>query len=389
MSSDFAGRLLAWFDQYGRHDLPWQQPRTAYRVWVSEVMLQQTRVGTVVGYFERFMAALPDLPALAMASEDRVLALWSGLGYYSRALNLRRAAGICVARHQGELPDGLDALMALPGIGRSTAAAILAQAHGQRLAILDGNVKRVLARHAGIDGYPGTAAVEQALWQLAEARLPEAAYRQRMADYTQAIMDLGATLCTRSRPRCGDCPLSSDCVARTSGRCDQWPTRKPARVVPERAALMLVAIDSRARVLLERRPGLGVWRGLWSLPEVARPLIEDPASAVDALLVLAAGQGLASFAAATASVHVLPAFAHGFTHFRLHIRPYLLRVQEAIAGVAEADHRRWVTPDELADLGLPAPVRSLLARVLSARAETGSAEHQLGMGQAQATKVRA
>lgn len=366
MSDDFAGRLLAWFDQHGRHDLPWQQPRTPYRVWVSEVMLQQTRVGTVVAYFERFMAALPELPALAAASEDRVLALWSGLGYYSRALNLRRAAGICVASHQGELPDRLDALLALPGIGRSTAAAILAQAHGQRLAILDGNVKRVLARHAGIDGYPGTAAVEQALWRLAEARLPGAGHGQRMADYTQAIMDLGATLCTRNQPRCGECPLGGDCVASASGRSERLPTRKPGRAIPERAALMLLAIDPLGRVLLERRPGLGVWRGLWSLPEVARPLHETPAGEVDAVLALATGQGLAGQVDGAGNVHALPTFGHQFSHFRLHIRPYLLRVAELPSGVAEADHRRWLAADDLAQLGLPAPVRALIDRVLSA-----------------------
>lgn len=363
MSSDFAARLLAWFDQYGRHDLPWQQPRTPYRVWVSEVMLQQTQVGSVLGYFDRFMAALPELPALAAASEDRVLALWSGLGYYRRAINLHRAAGICMTRHQGALPDSLDALMALPGIGRSSAAAILAQAHGQRLAILDGNVKRVLARHAGIAGYPGTAAVEQTLWRLAEARLPDGRPDLRMADYTQAIMDLGATLCTRAQPRCGECPLSGDCVARISARCEQLPTRKPSRVLPERAALMLLAIDPQGRVLLERRPGLGVWRGLWSLPETVWPLCEEPIDALAALRALASTQGLADPLDGPAGAQALPAFVHGFTHFRLHIRPYLLRVPAATIGVAEADRRRWLAADELADLGLPAPVRSLLGRV--------------------------
>ena len=206
----FAHTLLAWFDRHGRQDLPWQHPREAYRVWLSEVMLQQTQVATVVPYFQRFVAALPTLPALARAEEDRVLALWSGLGYYRRARFLHRAAQLCVERHGGELPRQFDALAALPGIGRSTAGAILAQAHGLRFAILDGNVKRVLARYHGIHGHPGQSAIERQLWQHAEAHTPDS----RLADYTQAIMDLGATVCVRARPLCEACPLAADCVAR-------------------------------------------------------------------------------------------------------------------------------------------------------------------------------
>lgn len=366
MSDDFAAQLLAWFDQFGRHDLPWQQQRTPYRVWVSEVMLQQTQVGTVVDYFERFMAALPDLPALAAASEDRVLALWSGLGYYRRALHLHQAARICVADHRGTLPDDARTLMALPGIGPSTAHAILAQAHGQRLAILDGNVKRVLARHAGIEGDPATVAVEKILWRLAESRLPDGELGTRMADYTQAIMDLGATLCTRRQPRCEACPLSRDCLARASGCAELLPTPKPTRVRPERAALMLLAIDPLGRVLLERRSGFGVWRGLWSLPEAPLPIDKAPASAVAALATLASAQGLAGYVDGTTGAPALPAFVHDFTHFRLHVHPYLLRVPVVPEAVAETDRHRWLTADELVDLGLPAPVRSLLGRVLDA-----------------------
>ena len=369
MSKDFAERLLAWADRYGRHDLPWQRERSPYRVWVSEVMLQQTRVSTVVGYFERFMAALPELPDLAAASEDRVLALWSGLGYYSRALNLRRAALLCVARHGGRLPDDLAQLIALPGIGRSTAAAILAQAHGQRLAILDGNVKRILARHAGLVGDPASAPVARMLWQLAEARLPAPRLGPRMADYTQAIMDLGATLCTPKRPRCDECPLASDCVARATGRSAQLPTAKSRPALPERAALMLLALDAEGRVLLERRPRFGVWRGLWSLPERVWPLPEAPVETRAALRALAVDHNLAGNDQADANPQELPSLVHVFTHFRLHIRPYLWRVPTAPSGVAEDASTRWCTRDELADLGLPAPVRSLLLRVLSSLPE--------------------
>ena len=259
----FADALLRWFDRDGRHDLPWQHPRTPYRTWVAEIMLQQTQVQTVIPYYARFLEALPTLPALAAADADRVLALWSGLGYYARARNLHRAAQVCVAEHGGELPVDFDALAALPGIGRSTAGAILAQAHGARFAILDGNVKRTLARVHGIDGWPGSSAVEKRLWAIAEASLPDA----RLADYTQAIMDFGATLCTRHDPGCLLCPLQDGCVARREGRVDQLPQARPGKPLPERRTLMLLLRDDAGQVLLARRPPTGVWAGLWSLPE--------------------------------------------------------------------------------------------------------------------------
>ena len=272
----FATALLAWFDRHGRKDLPWQRERTPYRVWLSEVMLQQTQVRTAIPYFERFAAALPTLPDLAAAPEDQVLALWSGLGYYSRARNLLRAARICIERHDGALPHDIDALSALPGIGRSTAAAILAQAFGERHAILDGNVRRVLARFHGLHGWHGSGPVQRALWNLADRHTPAT----RTADYTQAIMDLGATVCTRARPRCGDCPLGNACIARRDGLVEVLPTPKPARAIPERETTMLIVHDPAGRVLLERRPPSGVWGSLWSLPECAgendleRPLTE-------------------------------------------------------------------------------------------------------------------
>src|SRR5690606_8097985 len=248
--NDFARRLLAWFDRCGRHDLPWQRDRRPYAVWVSEIMLQQTQVATVIPYFERFVARFPDVEVLAEASLDDVLALWSGLGYYARARNLHRAAQLVVERYGGDLPDSLDELMALPGIGRSTAGAILAQAHGVRAPILDGNVKRVLARHAGIEGWPGEREVEQTLWAIADERTPS----ERVADYTQAIMDLGAMLCTRRRPACTVCPVVEDCRACRLGIQERLPSPRPKRERPRRRRMMLVVRDSQGRVLLERRP---------------------------------------------------------------------------------------------------------------------------------------
>ncbi len=341
--ASFATRLLAWHDLHGRHDLPWQQPRTPYRVWVSEVMLQQTQVATVVGYFERFMAAFPTLPALAAAELDTVLALWSGLGYYSRARNLHRAARTCVEQHGGELPADPAALAALPGIGRSTAAAIAAQAHGTRVAILDGNVRRVLARHAGIDGEVERRETQALLWTEAEGRLPHA----RMADYTQAIMDLGATCCTPRQPSCPRCPVAADCAALASARVAELPRRRPARRTPVRRTLMLVARDARGRLLLERRPPSGVWGGLWSLPEAA-----DTAAARD---ILAAHARIDWDAAA----HLAP-FTHAFTHFRLEVTPLALTARPRADRVAD-DALRWITPRDALALGLPQPVRRLIA----------------------------
>ena len=343
-AADFATRLLTWFDRHGRHDLPWQHPRTAYRVWLSEIMLQQTQVAVVVRYFQRFVDALPDLRALAAADIDTVQALWSGLGYYSRARNLHRAAQICVAEHEGDLPRDIDALTALPGIGRSTAGAILAQAHGDRFAILDGNVKRVLARFHGVRGWPGKPAVEKVLWALAQSHLPQ----QRLADYTQAIMDFGATLCTRVSPACAICPLREDCVARFEGLVAALPEPKPGKALPTRECIMLVLRDEADRFLLQRRPPRGVWAGLWSLPE--QP---DPSAANDWLL-----QNFhADFDAGTP----LPPIAHGFSHYRLHIVPRLWNAVTMRPRIADNDDLRWVTPAELASIGLPAPVRRLLS----------------------------
>ena len=333
--STFASRLLAWHDVHGRRDLPWQHPRTPYRVWVSEVMLQQTQVATVIPYFEKFIAAFATLARLAAAHEDAVLALWSGLGYYSRARNLHLAARRCVEQHGGELPNDFAALHALPGIGRSTAAAILSQALDSPHAILDGNVKRVLARHAGIDGEIESAATLAALWSEAEARVPAA----RCADYTQAIMDLGATVCVRA-PQCTRCPVSADCVALRDSRTHELPRRRARRAVPERSCVMLVLRDADDRILLERRPSSGIWGGLWSLPECA-----DESEAVRV--------------AGASELRPLPPFAHQFTHFRLNVTPLAARASEA---QVRDDARRWIARDEASALGLPTPVRKLLQR---------------------------
>ena len=346
MSSSLAANLLPWFDRHGRHDLPWQIAasdggRDAYRVWLSEVMLQQTQVATVIPYFLRFVEALPTLPALAAADEDRVLALWSGLGYYRRARFLHRAAQVCVAYHGGELPRDFDALAALPGIGRSTAGAILAQAHGLRFAILDGNVKRVLTRYHGIEGHPGQGAVEKALWQHAEAHTPS----RRVADYTQAIMDLGATVCVRSRPLCLACPLTDACIAQREGRTAQLPTPKPGKALPTRSTTMLVLRDADGRILLERRGPSGVWSGLWSLPEAP-----DHETA----------WRLAQTHAKLDDAQALTPFVHVFSHYRLAVEPLMFNEATAHSAIADNASLRWYAPDEWRNLGLPAPVRGLL-----------------------------
>ncbi|MBS3744896.1 MAG: A/G-specific adenine glycosylase [Wenzhouxiangellaceae bacterium] len=329
----FAERLLTWWRANGRHDLPWQRPREAYRVWVSEIMLQQTRVETVIGYFDRFMQRFPDIEALAVAELDDVLALWSGLGYYARARNLHSAAREVRERFDGALPADADALAQLPGIGRSTAAAIVAQAFDRRAVILDGNVKRVLARHAAIQGWPGASAVERELWQAADARTPV----EDAADYTQAIMDLGATLCTPRSPACDACPVAADCLALEHKRQHELPTPRPTRKLPERASRYLLARDGSDRVLLVRRPPSGVWGGLWCLPEAGDIEIE--------------------------ALEVLPeprAIRHVFTHFALQMSFEHVRVGTTPANVSEGAGRQWFTPEQALAAGLPQPVRRVL-----------------------------
>ena len=337
----FATRLLAWFDRHGRHDLPWQHPRNAYRVWLSETMLQQTQVAVVVPYFVRFVAAMPDIATLAAAPLDDVLALWSGLGYYSRARRLQETARICMRDHAGELPRDFDALLALPGIGRSTAGAVLALAHGLPHPILDGNVRRVLCRHRGIHGWPGSAATQKSLWKIAEQELPAT----RIADYTQALMDLGATVCTPARPDCATCPLRTDCIGLRDGTVDRLPERRPSKSLPEREVHALVVRDRDGRVLLQRRPPVGVWASLWSLPETqtvdeARFWLQRLADA-DAF-------------------EALPMIRHTFSHFRLRIHPLLWRDARMREAIGDTGDLRWQAADRLVEVALPAPVRRLL-----------------------------
>ncbi len=339
----FAARLLDWFDQHGRHDLPWQHPRTPYRVWLSEIMLQQTQVKTATPYFERFIAALPSLPALAAAPLDDVLALWSGLGYYSRARNLHRASQRCMTDHAGELPRDLDALIALPGIGRSTAAAILAQAWGERQAILDGNVKRVLARYHGVEGWTGMPAVEKQLWAYATRHIPPL----RMADYTQAQMDLGATVCKRAKPACESCPLQHGCIAYIHNRTGDLPTRKPSKAIPQRHAEVLWLQDSDGRILLQRRPPLGIWASLWTLPQAD----DEPGARLFLSQHVDGDPGTGES---------LTAIAHAFSHYKLELRPRRWTNIALRASLRDDDSLRWVQPGHLITLGIPAPIRRLL-----------------------------
>jgi len=343
----FAPRLLHWFDQHGRTGLPWQSPRTAYRVWLSEIMLQQTQVTAVIPYFERFVARFPDIAALASADSDEVMRHWAGLGYYARARNLHAAARQVMADHAGAFPTTFEQVVALKGVGRSTAAAILAQAFDMPAAILDGNVKRVLSRWAGIEGYPAQTAVNAALWQLAESLLPST----RAADYVQAQMDLGATLCTARKPGCIRCPLSADCVAYRAGRTAELPTRKPRRERPYREAWLLLLEDAQGRVMLEQRPGAGIWGGLWCPPVV--PLGEDHAS------VLRNRFGLALCDEESGDV-----IEHGFTHFDLSLHPLRGTAQAVSDALGEAAPTAWHKPQDLRDgiVALPAPVARYFER---------------------------
>jgi A/G-specific adenine glycosylase len=346
--ADFARRLLAWFDRAGRHDLPWQHPTTPYRIWVAEIMLQQTQVATVIPYFQRFMQRFPDPVALADAPIDDVLAAWAGLGYYARARNLHAAAVRLRNDHDGRLPGDYDALLALPGIGRSTAGAVLVQAFDQPYAILDGNVKRVLARYHAVQGWPGRAAVARRLWALAEAHTPES----RVANYTQAIMDLGATVCVRGQPLCGQCPLQSDCAAHVRGAESDYPEARPRRKRPLKRTRMLLLEDSHGRIMLQRRPPAGIWGGLWSLPEID----------VDADSAICCRN---QFGLEVSSLETWPVLRHGFTHFELEITPERARVRAAEDGVMEDGAYIWYKPGDENQAGVPAPVHRLLQRAVA------------------------
>jgi len=337
--SSFAARVVAWQRVHGRHGLPWQSTRDAYRIWLSEIMLQQTQVTTVMPYYTRFIADFPDVRALAAAPLARVLERWSGLGYYARARHLHAAAQKVVGEFGGVFPLDLADIATLPGVGRSTAAAIATFAADARAPILDGNVKRLLARHRGIDGYPGEAKVEARLWRAAEALLP----RKDLVAYTQGLMDLGATVCTRAKPCCDACPVASDCIARTTNRIDELPAPRPRRALRRVRVLLL---ERAGTILLERRPPAGIWGGLWSLPEAD----------VDADVV---AQCRARFGARVAPGESLPAIEHGFTHYRLTILPQRIAVQ-TWPHRAESPGYTWLTRADAVNAALPAPIRKLI-----------------------------
>ena len=335
--------MLKWWDQHGRKDLPWQHPRTAYHVWVAEIMLQQTQVKTVIPYFNRFIDRFPDIQSLAAVNNDEVLAFWSGLGYYARARNLLKTAKICVESHAAQLPETPEELSALPGIGESTANAIYSQAHDKPAVILDGNVKRVLSRYFAIEGWPGKARIHRKLWGIAGDLLPA----KRGADYTQAIMDLGATLCTRSKPGCGQCPVSKTCKAFGAGTVNQFPTGRPVSKIRKKSFQMLILQDRNGNVLLERRPPAGIWGGLWSLPS------DDDGTPIQQRLGLT-----------TDSIRPLDALHHQLTHINMTIHPLIGNTDILSSGVECTPDQRWFSQQEWPALGLPRPVRHLLETYL-------------------------
>lgn len=347
INNDFkvAEHLLVWFDTHGRTTLPWQQDRSPYRVWVSEIMLQQTQVATCIPYFERFIHHFPSIQALAQAPLDAVLHLWSGLGYYARARNLHRAADIVVREYSGELPQQIELLRSLPGIGRSTAGAILSLAMSQRQAILDGNVKRVLTRFHAIEGWPGKRNVETTLWDLADRHTPDT----RVASYTQAIMDLGATLCTRSSPSCQRCPLQQNCQGFQQGRATDFPTKKTKKALPVRSTYMLLLRNEKAEVLLLKRPPVGIWGGLWGLPEYT-----EKAAALD----------FARRYGDVKAVTELALLRHTFSHFHLDITPIILELYQQPNCVMEPEVALWYNSCSPANIGLAAPVQTLLSRFI-------------------------
>ena len=348
--ASFSQRVIEWQRQHGRHDLPWQLNKTRYRVWVSEIMLQQTQVSTVIPYFEKFMQRFPSLTSLAKASQDEVLAHWSGLGYYARARNLHAAAQQVVESGGSDLPGEQAALIALPGIGQSTAAAILSLTDNQPLPILDGNVKRVFARHGAISGWTGSAATQKLLWQMAEQRMPAT----QASRYNQGLMDLGSMVCRRSKPDCERCPVAEDCQALATAQVNSLPSPKPKKAIPQRSAYFAVFISSDDAVLVERRPPAGIWGGLWCLPQF------DSLALLEQAAEQQAGQ------ATCRQLEALESIEHVFSHFRLTLKPYrmVLNAEHKTLAIAE-ENRQFVPLKQLGELGLPAPIRQLLGNLLS------------------------
>jgi A/G-specific adenine glycosylase len=344
--TDFQQQVLAWFDRYGRKDLPWQQDITPYRVWISETMLQQTQVATVIPYYNTFTARFPHVEALAEATADEVLHLWSGLGYYARARNLHKAAQQIV--ELGRFPDTLQELLKLPGIGLSTAGAIMSIAFNKSHPIMDGNVKRVLSRFKGVSGWPGEAVVSRQLWGISAGFTP----KDRVADYTQAMMDLGATVCTRSKPDCPSCPVSVCCVANINANVSAYPTPKPARSLPVKQCIFLLLSNHENRILLEKRPPAGVWGGLWSLPEF---------DGIESALSWCASQGIN-----IVQRRALAGKRHTFSHYHLDYVPLFIKTNSAVNNIVmEADRTVWYKAGDNLDLGLSAPVKQLLQQIIN------------------------
>ena len=345
----FADQTLDWFDQHGRKHLPWQQNRTAYRVWVSEIMLQQTQVTTVIPYYERFMASFPSVFELAGATQDEVLNHWAGLGYYARGRNLHKCAQAVVDLHQGMFPNTVDALVELSGIGRSTAGAIISLSSGARAVILDGNVKRVLARYHGVEGWSGKTSVANVLWDHAETHTPE----KRCDDFNQAMMDLGATLCTRSKPACERCPLKAQCFAYAEDKQTEFPHKKPKKTIPVKTTQWLVVRNPQGHIYLEQRPQQGIWGGLWSFPEIATE--EDGRAACNAKH------------GSVASYETAESFRHTFSHYHLDIHPTLLTLEASNVSAQQqirSDNQScWFTAEQLSAVGVPAPVEKFIKQL--------------------------
>jgi A/G-specific adenine glycosylase len=358
----FAAKLIRWHEKHGRHHLPWQHTRDPYAIWLSEIMLQQTQVNTVIPYYQRFLQSFPDIRCLARASLDDVLAQWSGLGYYSRGRNLHQAARMIVNDHGGKFPESAETICKLPGIGRSTSAAIAVFAYGERCAILDGNVKRILSRYFGMEGYPGDKKNETLFWQKAEELLPtlQAGARKGSNEdtgglvetYTQALMDLGATVCTRRRPKCSSCPLRQDCIAFRNCRIDKLPSPRPRKPLRMKETILLILMNE-GRVFLEKRPLEGIWGGLWSLPEMA----------IDENIVEYC-RGCFGLELGSPAQMAMQPFDHTFTHFRLRIYPQLLWVRSLSSTPAHnAGTGIWTTFESALQAALPAPVRKLLTAI--------------------------
>ena len=344
--STFSKKILNWYDQHGRTDLPWQQNITPYRVWLSEVMLQQTQVKTVIPYFQHFTKEFSTVEALANASEDQVLKLWSGLGYYNRARNLHKAAQQVSNDFTGVFPNNMDDMQSLAGVGRSTAAAILSIALEQPQAILDGNVKRVLTRYHTIEGWTGKASVLKQLWSVAEQHLPTS----RNRDYTQAMMDLGATLCTRSKPACERCPLQANCSACKQGNMTDYPTPKKKKALPEKHTIMLILKNQQQEVLMQKRPPVGIWGSLWCFPQFETD--NEMSKWLDTQHINAE------------ITEKLEQFSHTFSHFRLHIQPLIIQLESPLkGGVMEDDNSLWYNLDTEFQGGLASPVQKLLQEI--------------------------